>query len=45
MSQSSIDSHMGGYKYESLTWANSIDEKLVIVQGQNLQLTFDLKQS
>jgi hypothetical protein len=30
MSQSSTNSYMGGYKYESLTWANSGDEKLVI---------------
>ncbi len=34
MSQSNIDSYMGGYKYESLTWANSLDEKLVVIQGQ-----------
>jgi hypothetical protein len=33
MRQSSIDSYMGGYKYESLTWANSLDEKLVVIQG------------
>jgi hypothetical protein len=34
MSQSSSDSYMGGYKYESLTWANSLGEKRVVVQGQ-----------
>jgi hypothetical protein len=38
MSQSNIDSNMGWYKDESLTWANNLDEKLVVVQGQIFQV-------